>query len=151
MTDTTTEAVERLASRLNNCADTMRRFKAGVMDAHELDQNDNTLRALAAERDTLTARIEELEAAQPTTPSPEAIVRAALERAALCLDVDEYQYVDAETILELADDPAEVAAIIKAGEVLGLSLSDSPMVREVLARMDRARTILAELTGEDRG
>jgi hypothetical protein len=50
-------------------------------------------------------------------PSPEAIVKAALERAALCLDVDEYQYVDAETILALADDPAEVAAIIKkAGE-----------------------------------
>ena len=43
-----------------------------------------------------------------------ALVRAALERAALCLDVDEYQYVDAETILELASDPAEVAAIIKA-------------------------------------
>jgi hypothetical protein len=38
-----------------------------------------------------------------------------------------------------------------SGEVLGLSLSDSPMGREVLARMDHARTILAELKGEDRG
>ena len=38
-----------------------------------------------------------------------------------------------------------------SGEVLGLSLSDSPMGREVLARMDHARTTLAELKGEDRG
>jgi ABC-type transporter Mla subunit MlaD len=133
MTDTTTEAVARLASRLNNCADTMRRFKAGVMDAHELDQNANTLRALAAERDTLTARIEELEAGQPTTPSPEAIVRAAWRRAASeavkagernkscpdgCKCADPWHI--ASRIGFLADDPAEVAAIIKkAGEDRG--------------------------------
>jgi hypothetical protein len=52
-------------------------------------------------------------------PSPEAIVRAALERAA-----EGCKYLDAETpywpaqfqnfILALASDPAEVAAIIKA-------------------------------------
>ena len=35
-----------------------------------------------------------------------------------------------------------------SGEVLGLSLSDSPMGREVLARMDHARTTIAELKGE---
>jgi hypothetical protein len=34
------------------------------------------------------------------------------------------------------------------GEVLGLNLSDSPMGREVLARMEHARTTLAELKGE---
>jgi len=35
-----------------------------------------------------------------------------------------------------------------SGEVLGLNLSDSPMGREVLARMDHARSVLAELKGE---
>jgi len=48
------------------------------------------------------------------TPSPEAIVRAALERAA---DHVEFER-DARSLLALASDPALVAAIIKAaGEV----------------------------------
>jgi len=61
----------------------------------------------------------------PDTPSPEAIVQAALEKAA-----EGCKYLDAETpywpaqfqnfIRSIASDPAEVAAIIeKAGEDRG--------------------------------
>jgi hypothetical protein len=52
-------------------------------------------------------------------PSPEAIVRAALERAAA--EAKSYDRSDAAiAILALASDPAEVAAIIKkAGEDRG--------------------------------
>ena len=63
----------------------------------------------------------------PDTPSPEAIVRAALERASdladdagtRCLAVGEEQKAIAlslftKTIRAIASDPAEVAAIIKA-------------------------------------
>ena len=35
-----------------------------------------------------------------------------------------------------------------SSEVWGLSLSDSPLGREILARMDYANTTLAELKGE---
>ena len=63
-------------------------------------------------------------------PSPEAIVRAALERAAqavqMCIWGDHWRHDDfgdvepeelADVIRSFADDPAEVAAIIKkAGE-----------------------------------
>jgi hypothetical protein len=66
----------------------------------------------------------------PDTPSPEAIVRAALERAAKRYDNIAAHWDDdkirtlasweANTIRSLADDPAEVAAIIaKAGEDRG--------------------------------
>jgi hypothetical protein len=68
-----------------------------------------------------------LSALEPTTPSPEAIVRAALERAARVADKKIFHFTGhwASALLEgefrkirsLADDPAEVAAIIKkAGE-----------------------------------
>jgi hypothetical protein len=52
----------------------------------------------------------------PDTPSPEAIVKAALERAAgYCADRAARRLIEA-----LASDPAEVAAIIKkAGEDRG--------------------------------
>ena len=51
----------------------------------------------------------------PTTPSPEAIVRAALERAALMGGTAQDWEVDIEAAIRaLADDPAVVAAIIKA-------------------------------------
>jgi hypothetical protein len=36
-----------------------------------------------------------------------------------------------------------------SSEVWGLSLSDSPLGREILARMDYANTTLAELKGQD--
>jgi cell division protein FtsB len=39
----------------------MRKYKAGVMDAAELDGNADTLRALAAERDALKAEVERLQ------------------------------------------------------------------------------------------
>ena len=57
-------------------------------------------------------------------PSPEAIVRAALERAAMCLEGFRggiYHPEDvAVSLRSLASDPAEVAAIIKkAGEDRG--------------------------------
>jgi hypothetical protein len=54
-----------------------------------------------------------------STPAPEAIVRAALERAAA--EAKSYDRSDAAiAILALASDPAEVAAIIKkAGEDRG--------------------------------
>jgi hypothetical protein len=66
----------------------------------------------------------------PETPSPEAIVRAALERAAIEVEVLTGACVDphvkvwaenqAQSIRLLASDPAEVAAIIKkAGEDRG--------------------------------
>jgi hypothetical protein len=67
----------------------------------------------------------------PDTPSPEAIVRAALERAAIEVEVLTGECVDphvklwaenqAQSIRLLADNDAEVAAIIKkaAGEDRG--------------------------------
>ena len=49
-------------------------------------------------------------------PTPEAIVRSALERAAEHVELER----DARSLLALASDPAEVAAIIKkAGEDRG--------------------------------
>jgi hypothetical protein len=53
-------------------------------------------------------------------PSPEAIVRAALEKIAKRCD-DNCEHMEAEEIRRIADDPAEVAAIIKnaAGEDRG--------------------------------
>ena len=51
----------------------------------------------------------------PDTPSPEAIVKAALERAALMGEAAQDWEVDiAAAIRAIAYDPAEVAAIIKA-------------------------------------
>jgi hypothetical protein len=63
----------------------------------------------------------------PDTPTPEAIVRAALERAARVADKKIFHFTghwvgallegEFRKIRSLADDPAEVAAIIKkAGE-----------------------------------
>jgi hypothetical protein len=59
-----------------------------------------------------------------STPAPEAIVRAALERAARVADKEIFHFtghwvgalleVEFKRILDLASDPAEVAAIIKA-------------------------------------
>jgi hypothetical protein len=77
-------------------------------------------------REVGQARIEELEA----TPSPEAIVRAALERAARVADKKIFHFTghwagallegEFKKILDLASDPAEVAAILKkAGEDRG--------------------------------
>jgi hypothetical protein len=57
----------------------------------------------------------------PDTPSPEAIVRAALERAAGWAAFTHGWGNAEDTIRRLASDPAEVAAIIKnaAGEDRG--------------------------------
>jgi hypothetical protein len=65
----------------------------------------------------------------PDTPSPEAIVRAALERAAdWCEEYsthhgsgmfDKHSYACAEAIRAFASDPAEVAAIIMAAGRIG--------------------------------
>jgi hypothetical protein len=52
-------------------------------------------------------------------PSPEAIVKAALEKIAKRCD-DNCEHMEAEEIRRIADDPADVAAIIeKAGEDRG--------------------------------
>jgi hypothetical protein len=69
--------------------------------------------AKAAAQADYAARI--LSALELTTPSPEAIVRAALERAAGVADRMQGAGSEAirNTIRSLASDPAEVAAIIK--------------------------------------
>ena len=74
----------------------------------------------------------------PDTPSPEAIVRAALERAVTCCE-DELRntamlmsnppkssaaWDAANSIRKLASDPAEVAAIISAAAQLNKEQSD---------------------------
>ena len=68
----------------------------------------------------------------------------------------ETKYVRADRIEELEAKLAKAVLSVKrlstsecfgSSEVWGLSLSDSPLGREILARMDYANTTLAELTG----
>jgi len=66
--------------------------------------------AKAAAHADYAARI--LSALEPTIPSPEAIVRAALERAAE--EVPHWHPCDGGCVRRLVSDPAEIAAIIKA-------------------------------------
>jgi hypothetical protein len=75
----------------------------------------------------------------------------------LCVLHREYEKILTERIEELEAKLAKAMSALSehstarcfgSGEVLGLSLSDSPMGREILARMDHARTVLAELEGE---
>ena len=92
----------------------------------------------------LRERIEELES------------KLALSEGAL--DVASKSWGECQRILEQTEDKLDkamsalsehsTARCFGSGEVLGLSLSDSPMGREVLARMDHARTTLAEMKGE---
>jgi exonuclease VII small subunit len=85
-------------------------------------------------------------------------MKAKLDLSEGALDVASKSWGECQRILEQTE--AKLAKAMSAlsehstarcfgsGEVLGLSLSDSPMGREVLARMDHARTVLAELEGE---